>query len=111
MNLGALFPSPTISLYMARLFVFRTFALLGALVLVLTSLDLLTESAAILAHPGNGNAEILRYVTLRVPQIMQTFLPYSVLGARSSRSPSSTRTARSSRSSPAGFRRTRCSRR
>ncbi len=80
MNFGALFPSPTIALYMARLFVFRTFALLGALVLVLTSLDLLTESANILAHPGNGNAEILRYVTLRVPQIVSTFLPYSVLG-------------------------------
>ncbi|WP_333572463.1 LPS export ABC transporter permease LptG [Sphingomonas sp.] len=80
MSLRGLFPSPTISLYMARLFVFRTFALLGALVLVLTSLDLLTESAAILAHPGNGNAEILRYVTLRVPQIVSTFLPYSVLG-------------------------------
>jgi lipopolysaccharide export system permease protein len=80
MNPRALFPSPTISLYMAKLFVFRTFALLGALVLVLTSLDLLTESANILAHPGNGNAEILRYVTLRVPQIVSTFLPYSVLG-------------------------------
>lgn len=80
MSLRGVFPSPTISLYMARLFVLRTFALLGALVLVLTSLDLLTESAAILAHPGNGNAEILRYVTLRVPQIVSTFLPYSVLG-------------------------------
>lgn len=80
MSLRALFPSQIVSLYMARLFVVRTFALLGALVLVLTSLDLLTESAGILAYPGNGNAEILRYVTLRVPQIVATFLPYSVLG-------------------------------
>ncbi|PVX30807.1 LPS export ABC transporter permease LptG [Sphingomonas pokkalii] len=80
MSVRAWFPSPTMSLYMARLFVVRTFALLGALVLVLTSLDLLSESAAILAHPGNGNAQIWVYVTLRVPQIVQTFLPYSVLG-------------------------------
>lgn len=80
MRLSGLFPSPTMSLYMGRMFLLRTFAILGALVLVLQSLDLLTESASILAHPGNGNAEIWRYVGLRVPQIMSTFLPYSVLG-------------------------------
>ncbi|MHA6720962.1 LPS export ABC transporter permease LptG [Sphingomonas sp. RS6] len=79
MNLTGIFPSPTMSLYMARMFVVRTFAILGALVLVLQSLDLLSESAAILAYPGNGDAEIWRYVWLRVPQIISTFLPYSVL--------------------------------
>lgn len=36
------FPSRTMSLYMARMFLTRTFAILGALVLILQSLDLLT---------------------------------------------------------------------
>src|SRR5690606_32036081 len=33
----------------------------------------------ILAHPGNGEAELLRYVSLRIPQLVARFLPYSVL--------------------------------
>jgi lipopolysaccharide export system permease protein len=73
------FPSRTMSLYMGRMFMVRTFAILAALVLILQSLDLLGESSRILAHAGNGDAEIWRYVGLRVPQIIQTFLPYSVL--------------------------------
>ena len=67
------------SAYMAKMFLTRTFAILGALVLILQSLDLLTESGNILAYAGNGDAEIWRYVGLRVPQIASTFLPYSVL--------------------------------
>jgi lipopolysaccharide export system permease protein len=81
MSLIGLFPSRTMSAYMARMFLVRTFAILGALVLVLQSLDLLTESGRILAQAGNGDAEIWRYVSLRIPQIASTFLPYSVLGA------------------------------
>jgi lipopolysaccharide export system permease protein len=73
------FPSRTVSLYMARMFLIRTFAIVGALVLVLQSLDLLTESGRILAYAGNGDAEVWRYVGLRTPQIIQTFLPFSVL--------------------------------
>ncbi|MBB4841426.1 lipopolysaccharide export system permease protein [Sphingomonas kyeonggiensis] len=75
----SLFPSRTMSAYMAKMFLTRTFAILGALVLILQSLDLLTESNTILAYAGNGDAEIWRYVSLRVPQIAATFLPYSVL--------------------------------
>src|SRR6218665_4102237 len=67
------------SAYVAKMFLVRPFAILGALVLILQSLDLLTESGAVLAHAGNGDAEIWRYVSLRVPQIAATFLPYSVL--------------------------------
>lgn len=79
MSWSAFFPSRTMSLYMARMFLVRTFAILGALVLILQSLDLLTESGTILAYAGNGDAEIWRYVSLRAPQIASTFLPYSVL--------------------------------
>jgi lipopolysaccharide export system permease protein len=67
------------SIYMAQMFLVRTFAILAALVLILQSLDLLSESNKILAYAGNGDAQVWRYIGLRAPQIVQTFLPYSVL--------------------------------
>jgi lipopolysaccharide export system permease protein len=73
------FPSRTISIYMARMFLIRTFSILAALVLILQALDLLSESGHILAYHGNGESEIWRYVSLRVPQIVSRFLPFSVL--------------------------------
>jgi lipopolysaccharide export system permease protein len=73
------FPSRTITLYLARLFVVRIIAMLAILVLVLMMLDLLGTSGDILAAPGNGQAELWRYVSLRVPQLIARFLPYSVL--------------------------------
>lgn len=73
------FPSRTISIYMARSFLISTFAFLFGLVLILQTLDLLGESGRILAHAGNGDAQIWRYVSLRTPQIIATFLPFSVL--------------------------------
>ncbi|MCW3848286.1 LPS export ABC transporter permease LptG [Sphingomonas sp. LB-2] len=79
MNLLAFFPSRTISLYMGKMFIIRTFAVLATFMVVLQSLDLLSESGKILAIPGNGDAEIWQYVGLRLPQIVQTFLPFSVL--------------------------------
>ena len=63
----------------------RIFAVLVMLVMVLQMLDLLGESGDILAYPGNGEAQLWRYVLLRAPQIVARFLPYSVLLARSSR--------------------------
>ena len=73
------FPSRHVAVYMARLFIVRSFAIMFALVLVLMTLDLLGTSADILAHPGNGDAELWRYVGLRVPQLIARFLPFSVL--------------------------------
>jgi len=73
------FPSRTVTIYMAKLFLTRSFAVLALLVLVLQALDLLGESDKILAYPGNGQAEILKYVSLRIPAIIQRFLPFSVL--------------------------------
>ena len=73
------FPSRTVAVYMARLFLTRTFGILAGLVLVLLALALLGESGKILAVHGNGQGEVWRYVTLRAPQIVATFLPYSVL--------------------------------
>lgn len=73
------FPSRTLTLYLAKLFVVRILAVLVMLVLVLMMLDLLTETGDILANPDNGEAELLKYVSLRVPQLIARFLPYSVL--------------------------------
>ncbi|MFM7403902.1 MAG: LPS export ABC transporter permease LptG [Erythrobacter sp.] len=73
------FPSRTLTLYLAKLFVVRIVAVLVMLVVVLLALDLLSESGDILAVPGNGQAQILEYASLRMPQLASRFLPYSVL--------------------------------
>ncbi len=73
------FPSRTLTVYLARLFVVRIVAMLAMLVLVLMVLDLLGSSGKILAVAGNGQSELLTYVGLRVPQLIARFLPYSVL--------------------------------
>jgi len=73
------FPSRTLTLYLAKMFVVRILAVLVMLVLVLMALDLLSRTGDILTPEGNGQAEIWRYVSLRVPQLISRFLPYSVL--------------------------------
>ena len=73
------FPSRTLTLYMAKMFVVRTFAVLAILVIVLQVLDLLSESDRILAFPSNGQAQVITYVSLRLPGIIQRFLPFCVL--------------------------------
>ena len=73
------FPSATLTKYLAKLFVVRILAVLVMLVLVLMMLDLLSNSGKILAVEGNGQGELLKYASLRVPQLIQRFLPYSVL--------------------------------
>lgn len=76
---SALFPSRTITLYLARLFITRILGVLIMLVLVLQALDLLSETGAVLKYPGNGQPQLWTYVTLRTPQLIARFLPYSVL--------------------------------
>lgn len=73
------FPSRTLAIYMAKMFIVRTLAVLALLVLVLQALDLLGESGKILAYEGNGEAELWTYVSLRAPQLIARFLPFSVL--------------------------------
>ena len=73
------FPSGTLTWYLAKTFIVRILAVLVMLVLVLQMLDLLSESDKIMKHAGNGQAELLRYVSLRSPQLVARFLPYSVL--------------------------------
>jgi lipopolysaccharide export system permease protein len=73
------FPSRTLTVYLAKMFVARIFAVLVMLVLVLMMLDLLSNSGKILAVEGNGQGELLTYASLRIPQLISRFLPYSVL--------------------------------
>lgn len=73
------FPSRQISLYMARLFLLRTLAVLAMLVLILQTLDLLGESGKILSVAGNGQGDVWNYVAMRAPQIISRMLPFSVL--------------------------------
>ena len=72
-------PSQRLALYMARLFLTRSLAVLVMLVMVLMALDLLGESGKILAVPGNGEPELWRYVGLRVPMLASRFLPFAIL--------------------------------
>ncbi|MXO65038.1 LPS export ABC transporter permease LptG [Altericroceibacterium endophyticum] len=73
------FPSRQLTIYLAKTFITRILAVLLMLVLVLQMLDLLSESGDILAYPGNGQGQLWTYVSLRIPQLMARFLPYSVL--------------------------------
>ena len=73
------FVSRTVAWYMARTFVFRSFAVLAGLILVLMALDLLGEADEILSFPGNGEAQLWYYVSLRVPQLIARFLPFAIL--------------------------------
>jgi len=73
------FPSRSLAVYLGKTFLWRCFAMLAMLVLVLQMLDLLSQAGDVLAYPGNGDGELWRYVSLRVPQIIARFLPFSVL--------------------------------
>lgn len=73
------FPSKRLAWYMAKIFLLRCLAVLAALVVILQTLDLLGESGKILAFPGNGDSELWRYVSLRLPQLVARFLPFAVL--------------------------------
>jgi lipopolysaccharide export system permease protein len=73
------FPSRRIAWYMAKTFLVRSLAVLFALVVILQTLDLLGESGKILRVPGNGDTELWTYVSLRIPQLVARFLPFSVL--------------------------------
>ena len=73
------FPSRRLTLYIGKMFAVRIIAVLAMLVLVLMMLDLLSRTGDILAYAGNGEAELLQYASLRMPQLVKRFLPYSVL--------------------------------
>ncbi len=75
----AIFPSKTIAWYTARMFLVRVAAFIIGLTVILQALDLLSESGKVLAAAGNTESDLWVYISLRAPQIVQLFLPFSVL--------------------------------
>ena len=73
------FPSWRLAWYLARSFLKSSLAVLAGLVVILMMLDLLGESGDILAQPGNGEGELWLYASLRIPQLIQRFLPFALL--------------------------------
>src|SRR5690606_28363871 len=72
-------PSRTLPSSLGKVFRMRILGVLVLRVLVLMVRDLVGNTGKIRDHPGNGQPELLRYVSLRVPQLIARFLPYSVL--------------------------------
>ncbi len=65
--------------YVGRLFVVRFLGLLLFFVIILQMLDLLNRSEAITAAAGAGADSIVRYISLRAPQIASQFTPFAAL--------------------------------
>jgi len=65
--------------YVGRLFTIRFIGLLLFFVIILQMLDLLNRSEAITAAPGAGADSIIRYISLRAPQIASQFAPFAAL--------------------------------
>ncbi|WP_281301573.1 MULTISPECIES: LPS export ABC transporter permease LptG [unclassified Iodidimonas] len=72
-------PSRTMGRYIGKVFFVRFLGLVIGVVVVLQMLDLLAQSDAILAAPGNGDAELWRYIGLRFPELLSRFIPFSAL--------------------------------
>ncbi len=67
------------TLYAGRMFLVRFAGLLIFFVIILQMLDLLNKSSDILAVNGAGGAELMRYISLRAPQIASQFTPFAAL--------------------------------
>ena len=76
-------PSVTLNRYLMRLYLVRFFALLVGLVAVLQVLDLLNTSDEIMAASDATTASLWRYVSLRLPQLIDRFAPFTALLATS----------------------------
>ena len=74
------FPSRKIAFYTVRLFLTRSLAVLVALILILTTLDLLGESGKILAVPGNSDADLdIEVAFLFAAGFIVTYAEFGVL--------------------------------
>ncbi|WP_375204839.1 LPS export ABC transporter permease LptG [Hyphococcus sp.] len=65
--------------YVGRMFLVRFVGLLIFFVIILQMLDLLNRSSDILAAEGAGAEQMLRYISLRTPQIISQFTPFAAL--------------------------------
>lgn len=65
--------------YVGQMFLIRFLGLLVFFVIILQMLDLLNKSDDILAPAGAGMDSVLRYISLRTPQIISQFTPFAAL--------------------------------
>lgn len=67
------------TLYVGRMFLVRFLAFLVFFVIILQMLDLLNRSDDILTPEGAGAESVIRYISLRAPQIVSQFTPFAAL--------------------------------
>ncbi|MEM9495370.1 MAG: LPS export ABC transporter permease LptG [Pseudomonadota bacterium] len=67
------------TIYIGRQFLVRFFGLLFFFVVILQMLDLLNRSSDIMAASGAGFGSIVRYISLRAPEIVSQFTPFAAL--------------------------------
>jgi lipopolysaccharide export system permease protein len=65
--------------YVGRMFLVRFIGLLIFFVIILQMLDLLNRSSDIMSAEGSGAHSVLRYISLRAPQIVSQFTPFAAL--------------------------------
>ena len=73
------FNPDSMDLYIAKTFVFRFIVIMFGLVATLQVLDLLSKSDNVLAGEGAQVSDLLRYVSLRAPQLISLFSPFIAL--------------------------------
>jgi lipopolysaccharide export system permease protein len=69
----------TLNRYIAKAFAVRIVIVLLGLLVILQTMDVVGESNRILSVVGNTEADLWRYVQLRVPILITQFLPFAVL--------------------------------
>lgn len=67
------------TLYVGRMFLIRFIGVLLFLFIILQILDLLNLSSDILAVEGADRSSLIRYISLRAPQIVSQFIPFAAL--------------------------------
>ncbi len=72
-------PSRTLGRYLGRLYLSRFLGLLLGLVAILQMLDLLATRDEIMAAAGADTSSIWLYLSLRTPQLISQFIPFSAL--------------------------------
>ncbi|NVJ96828.1 MAG: LPS export ABC transporter permease LptG [Alphaproteobacteria bacterium] len=74
-----LIPSRTLARYMVRMHLGRFFGILIGLTAVLQMLDLLATADEIMAADGASWVSIVSYVSMRAPQLISQFVPFTAL--------------------------------
>ncbi len=69
----------TLQRYVARVYMTRFLVVFVGIAVVLQALDLLAKSGEVLAGEGAGVSSLLRYMALRLPQIISELPPFTAL--------------------------------